>query len=73
MSMVSNLSINEIGEMHCWCPACGKWVEVDESDFNQIMDNGDKEYSLYCPECGQGFYAAESYYNPDWKPKEDKQ
>ena len=72
MSMVANLSINEIGEMHCWCPACGERIEVDETDFCGTLPNGDEEYFLYCPECGQGFYAAESYYNPDWK-KEDKQ
>lgn len=50
------------GEWQCWCPACGESVYVDlEEDFNQVMDNGDKEYSVHCPECGQQFYTALSY------------
>ena len=69
MSMVALLNKDE---MICWCPACGELVDVDESDFNQIMSNGDKEYCVDCPRCGQSFYAAESYYNDDWKPEEKK-
>jgi len=66
MSMVANLNKEE---MTCWCPACGEIVDVDESDFNQVMDNGDKEYSVYCPFCGQNFYAAESYNNDEWEAR----
>ena len=69
MSMVATLNKDT---MECWCPSCGERVDVYESDFVQIMHNGDKEYSAFCPECGQSFYAAESYYNDNWRLNEDK-
>ena len=59
MSMVASLNKDD---MTCWCPACGEIVDVEESDFNGYMPDGDKEYYVVCPECHQSFYAAESYY-----------
>ena len=68
MSMVATLYKHKNGDMTCWCPACGEYVDdIDETDFNGLMDNGDKEYYVHCCECGQNFYAAESYYNDEWK------
>ena len=63
MSMVARLFKGIMdNEWQCWCPSCGENVYVDlENDFNQTMDNGDKEYYVRCPECGQAFYTAESY------------
>ena len=63
MSMVAKLFKGDMDDRwQCWCPACGESVYVDlKNDFNQTMDNGDKEYSVRCPECGQAFYTAESY------------
>ena len=64
MSMAANLNKEN---MTCWCPACGEIVDIDDGDFNGMMDNGDKEYYLECPSCGQSFYAAESYNNDEWE------
>lgn len=66
MSMVASLNRET---MECWCPACGERVSVEDDDFHQIMDNGDKEYYVECIKCGQSFYAAESYYNSEWEVK----
>lgn len=64
MSMVANLHKDD---MTCWCPACGEIVDVETTDYNGLMDNGDKEYYVVCPDCGQSFYAAESYENDEWE------
>ena len=61
MSMTASLSVDQNGDMHCWCPACGAYCDVWEEDEYDTLENGDVEYWLHCPECGQGFYASESY------------
>lgn len=59
MSMTAGLNTEE---MCCWCPACGEIVDIDETDFNQMLDDSNKEYYVECPYCNQSFYASESYY-----------
>ena len=63
MSMVARLFKGGMDdEWQCWCPTCGESVNVDlKNDFNQTLNNGDKEYAVHCSKCGQVFYTAESY------------
>jgi len=63
MSMVTRQWEDYDGEMCCWCPTCGRKIFIDEDDYYQTLDDGNKEYFLYCPDpdCGQGFYASKSY------------
>ena len=62
MSSVSKLYVNG-DDMATYCPACGERIEVDESDFNETLPSGNKEYFLVCPneDCSCGFYASIDY------------
>lgn len=61
MSLVAGLSLDEDGYMWSHCPACGEEIDIDEDDFNAVLDDGNNEYLLCCPDCGQMFYASKSY------------
>ena len=60
MSLVSHLSIDQDGEMHCWCPACGEYCDVWEDEKCAVLPDGNDEYEVTCS-CGQSFYASKSY------------
>ena len=65
MSMVTHLSVDSNGYMHCECPSCRAECEVSESDLHStLMDgknNDTKEYRVTCDECGQEFYTSSAY------------
>ena len=48
-------------DMECICPSCSEYIEIEDDDLVDILDDGNPEYLIFCPYCGQSFYASKSY------------